>query len=425
MAAGAGRRRGGLLGRWAAAAAAGGAVTALVAGPVLAGGVLAGRSVLVSAPALAAVRPAVAHQPQRNTGPGRALAHQLLSQAAHGPALAHQPLDQAGRGWALAMYATGRDVSRGRVTLYLTSPAGSAYALHRWRRGTAWQLQAWSPDRFRAIFASPSVTGGLTSIHQMALASGATTTFTLPPFSRVIGYALPAGRSVLVAEDSGIYLYSLTGIKLARLSAVAGQGSNLGSGGAVMSRTGQEVVVPARAGLALVSRAGVLLRRLPVPDTSGACLPVRWDSAGVVVATCTPSAPSSGPQVFRVPVSGSVPVAVTAVQNFTSGQYGDIDAWTIAGATYVQAEQSCGAGFLGRVGAGGSVVPVSIPSHPESSVVDAVSGRRLLITETGCQNRNGLVQLTLPGAAERTILPYGRGAGVVGVIPYDRDGSQP
>jgi hypothetical protein len=35
------------------------------------------------------------------------------------------------------------------------------------------------------------------------------------------------------------------------------------------------------------------------------------------------------------------------------------------------------------------------------------------------------VQLTLPGAAERTILPYGRGAGVVGVIPYDRDGSQP
>jgi len=226
-------------------------------------------------------RQSAAHQPLRNAGPGRALAP--------------QPLSQAGRGWALAMYAIGWDVSRSQVTLYLTSPAGSAYALHRWRRGTVWQLQAWSPDRSRAIFASPSVTGGPTSIHQMALASGATTTFMLPPFSRVIGYALPAGRSVLVAADSGIYLYSLTGIKLARLSGVAGHSSNLGSGGAVMSRTGQDVVVPARAGLALVNRAGVLLRRLPVPHITGACLPVRWDSAGAVVATCTPSVPSSGP----------------------------------------------------------------------------------------------------------------------------------
>jgi hypothetical protein len=322
------------------------------------------------------------------------------------------------------MYTTGRDVMHSRVTLYLTSPAGAAYAVHRWPHGTQSQLQAWSPDGSRAIFATLSVTGGRTSVHQMTLSSGATSTFTLPPFSRVIGYA-PAGRSLLVAEDSGIYLYSLTGAELARLSAVSGQAANLGSGGAVMSGNGREIVVPARSGLSLVSRAGVLLRKLPVPRTRGACLPVRWSSAGVVLATCTPRSSSAGPRVFRVPVSGAAPVAVTPVNHFTSGEYGDIDAWSIAGATYVQAEQSCGAGFLGRLGAGGSVVPIAIPGNPESTVADGVDGHRLLITETGCQNRNRLVLLTLPGATARTILPYGPGAGAFDVVAYDNNDSQP
>ncbi len=384
-----GTRGGGRLSRRRRVLAAGVAVSAAA--------VVVGGSVLTGGSALAAGRPAAA---------------------------AHEPLSRAGSGWALAMYATGRDAMHSRVTLYLTSPAGAAYAMHTWPHGTQWQLEAWSPDRARAVFATLSVTGGRTSVHQMTLASGATSAFTLPSFSRVIGYA-PAGHSVLVAEGSGIYLYSLTGARLARLSAVAGQAANLGSGGAVMSRNGREVVVPARSGLSLVSRAGVLLRKLPVPHTRGACLPVRWNSAGVVLATCTPSAPSAGPQVFRIPISGAAPVAVTPVEHFTSGEFGDIDAWTIAGATYVQAEQSCGAGFIGRLGAGGTVVPVTIPGNPESTVVDGVYGHRLLVTETGCQNRNRLALLTLPGGTARTILPYGRGAGAFDIVAYDSNDSQP
>ena len=371
-------------------------LAASVAVPAVAAVVVAG-SVLTGGSALASARPAT---------------------------VAHQPLSRAGSGWALAMYASGRDVMHSRVVLYLTSPAGAAYAMHTWPHGTQWQLEAWSPDRSRAIFATLSVTGGRTSMHQMTLASGATTSFTLPAFSRVISYA-PAGHSVLVAQTSGIYLYSLTGTRLARLSAVAGQAANLGSGGAVMSGNGRQVVVPARSGLSLVSRAGVLIRKLRVPHTRGACLPVRWNSAGVVLATCTPAAPPAGPQVFRVPVSGGAPVAVTPVQNFTSGEYGDVDAWTIAGATYVQAEQSCGAGFLGRLGAGGTVVPVTIPGNPESTVVDGVNGHRLLVTETGCQNRNRLALLTLPGGTARTILPYGPGAGAFDVVAYGSNDSQP
>jgi hypothetical protein len=390
-AAGRGRRRGGRGSRRGILLTAGVVVpalaAALAAGPALAGG-----------PALAAARHAAGGQ---------------------------SPLSRAGSGWALAMDANGRDPAHSRVTLYLTNPAGAKYKVHVWPHGTQWQLVAWSPDGSRAVFEFASVYGGRTRADQMTLASGKTTNFTLPPFSRVLGYALPAGRSVLVAADSGIYRYSLTGTKLARLSAVSGQASNLGSGGAVMARSGKQIVVPARAGLALVSPAGVLIRRLHVPDTRGACLPVRWNSPGVVIATCTPTARSAGPQVFRVPVGGAPPVAVTAVGSFTNGDYGDVDAWTIAGATYVQAEQSCGAGFLGRQNPDGSVVPVSIPGYPESTVVDGVHGQRLLITETGCENRNRLVLFDVTTRAARTILPYGRGAGAFAVVPFDRDGSQP
>lgn len=49
---------------------------------------------------------------------------------------AQQALSQAGNGWALAMYASGQDTYRSRVTLYLTSPAGAAYALRSWPHGT-------------------------------------------------------------------------------------------------------------------------------------------------------------------------------------------------------------------------------------------------------------------------------------------------
>ncbi len=260
-------------------------------------------------------------------------------------------------------------------------------------------------------------------MHQFALASGATTTFALPQFSRVIGYTLPTGRSVLVADQSGIYTYSLTGARLARLSSWSGAGYS--SGGAVMSRTGQEIVVSTASGLALVSPAGRVLRTLPVPHTKGSCLPERWSSAGVVLAACIPSLPSSGPRVFRVPVDGAAPVAVTPVGSFTSGDFGDVDAWVIGASTYVQAEQPCGAGYIGRLVAGASVVPVAIPGNPESTVVDSVVGHRLLVTETGCGNRNRLAVLTLPGGTARTILPYGPGTGVFEVVPYNRDGSQP
>ena len=113
------------------------------------------------------------------------------------------------------------------------------------------------------------------------------------------------------------------------------------------------------------------------------------------------------------------------MRNVSSGYFGSLDAWTIAGSTYVQAEQPCGAGFLGRLGAGAKVIPVPIPGNPEDTVVDSVFGRQLQLTETGCQNRNRLAVLTVPGGAARTILPYGSGIGAFEFIPFNSDDSQP
>lgn len=227
-----------------------------------------------------------------------------------------------------------------------------------------------------------------------------------------------------MAQPSGIYLYSLSGKRLARLSD-ASQVAGLARGGAIMSRTGTQIVVSSIVGLSVVSPTGVVLRMLPVPNTTGGCLPVRWSAVGVVTAACMTQVPSSGPQVFRVPVSGAAPVALTPVRNVSSGYFGSLDAWTIAGSTYVQAAQPCGAGFLGRLGAGAKVIPVPIPGNPESTVVNSVYGRQLLLTETGCQNRNQLAVLSLPGSTARTILPYGRGIGAFEVVPFNSDDSQP
>jgi hypothetical protein len=346
------------------------------------------------------------------------------TQPAMAATTAQQALSQAGNGWALAMYASGRDTYNSRVTLYLTSPGGAAYALRTWPQGTQWQLEAWSPDHSRAIFATVSPTGSQTVIHQVTLATGATTSFTLQQYSRVIGYGLPTGRSLLVSQGSGIYLYSLKGQRLARLSD-SSQVAGLARGGAIMSQTGTQIVVASIVGLAVVSPTGVVQRMLPVPNTMGGCLPIRWSAAAVVTAACMTQVPSSGPQVFRVPVSGAAPVAVTPVRNVSSGYFGSLDAWTIAGSTYVQAEQPCGAGFLGRLGAGAKVIPVPIPGNPESTVVDSVFGRQLLLTETGCQNRNQLAVLTVPGGAARTVLPYGHGIGAFEVVPFNSHDSQP
>jgi hypothetical protein len=395
---------------------------------------LAGCGPAVGAPAVGsapttAAAPAVASAgtaavaPALGSGGSAAVAPALASAGVAGAV--QTLLTRAGNGWALALYANGRDVSHSRVTLYLTSPVGATYTVHVWRHGTQFQLAAWSPDRSMAILQAVSPTGGVTVVHLMTLTSGATTSFLLPAFSRVIGYAQPDGASVFVAEDSGIYRYSLTGAQLARLSDVSGQANDLGSGGAVMFRGGREVVVPAHSGLSLVSSSGVLLRTLLVPHPRGACLPVRWNSPGVLVATCTPPASSSGPQVFYVPVSGASPVAVSPVRDFTSGDYGDVDAWKIGGSTYLQAEQSCGAGFLASEGASGAVTPVAIPGNPESTVVDGVYGHQMLITETGCENRNALAVLDLGTHTAQTILSYGTGAGAFGVVAYDANGGQP
>ncbi len=62
------------------------------------------------------------------------------------------PWSQVGAGWALAQYTKGSYKRAAAVSLYLVSPAGHAYVVHRWpATKSPLVLVAWSGDKKRVL----------------------------------------------------------------------------------------------------------------------------------------------------------------------------------------------------------------------------------------------------------------------------------
>ena len=180
----------------------------------------------------------------------------------------------------------------------------------------------------------------------------------------------------------------------------------------------------------LVSDAGGLIRRLPVPGAAarfGGCLPVRWWALGVVMVSCVPSTASAGPRLWLVPVSGAAPAALTPPRTGGGPDYGDLDAWQLSSGLYVQALGACGTRFIGKQGTNGAVKQIAVPGSSGNNVVVATSGNRMLVREfTECFPSSSLVWFNPATASVSKVLlaPAGR-AGVVAVIAYNRNGQQP
>ena len=105
------------------------------------------------------------------------------------------PWRLVGPGWTLAEYTTGSyQVSR-PVTLYLLDPAGGRYRIYRWPTNRApWQLVGWSGDKKRVLFEEAG--GKRPTMHQIVLATGQVTTFSLPAATAaVLGYSEPDGTT--------------------------------------------------------------------------------------------------------------------------------------------------------------------------------------------------------------------------------------
>lgn len=328
--------------------------------------------------------------------------------AAHGVEAAIQtiPWSQVGPGWMLALWSPAishrpgeeRDpnephAEKVATTLYLVDPAGGRYPITTFPAGSGARLLDWSGDGSHALFyAAKSGSPHDETALSVDLRNGEQTTFAVVDGGPV-RYARPDGTAVLIGtghypDRPALHRVDLSGKQ--ELAYPVGPDYN---GGALPTPDGTQLVLGSTRGLALMGNDGTPGKELPVPGNLTACSPVRWwTPTTVVLANCTDTARFSHTgQLWQVPVDGTAPTALTAVNSGTGrdpgfdGDLGDTDAWQLPSGTFLQSIGGCGTMFLSRLTADGHTTRVKVPGVSDSVMVNGVSGDKLvLVGKAGC-----------------------------------------
>ena len=342
------------------------------------------------------------------------------------------PWRKVGAGWALAMYSAGRGgdgvkLVAGALTIYLVDPQGRRYKLVTWSASnprSKWYLVGWSGDASRALFGtSPGLGGtGREHVYQLQLRTGRVTGFTLPARVTAIGYTRPDGLNILAdksANSTGsavtVQRYSLTGKLQKSLVTIK---DNVYPSVAYNS-TGTELAAGTLTGLELVSNAGGVIRKLPVPGVTESCTAVRWWNSGTVLASCLVTN-ADGPRMWLVPAEGGRPTALTPVR--TGGDdpdLGDFNAWQLSSGLYVDGSTGCGAGIIGRQPAHGQEQIINVPGAPSSLIVNATRSTLMVERISACAPSTSLVWFN-PATRKMTVAIPDRHNqfGVTEVVPY-------
>jgi len=348
------------------------------------------------------------------------------------------PWSKVGPGWALAMYSAtqggeGVKPKAGPSTLYLVSPQGSRYRLTTWSARsprTSWDLRAWSGDASRALFAFFPGSGstGRERIYQLQLRTGKVTGFTLPANVNAVGYTRPDGLNLLAEKTTStagngsitLQRYSLTGKLQKDLATIKGLGLFAGISGippAPYNSKGTEIAAGTATGLELISNAGGVIRKLPVPKVQDGCAAVRWWSRTTILATCG-GVNAAGPQMWLVPASGARPSALTPAR--TEGfDLGDFNAWQLSSGLYVDGFGACGSLVIGRQPAHGKEQIVNVPGADSSLVVNATRSKLMVERINGCMPGISLVWFNPATRAMKVAVPVAHHQfGVTAVVPY-------
>jgi hypothetical protein len=322
--------------------------------------------------------------------------------SAAGTARPAVPWNRVGTGWVLAQYESvppGGNGS-GPEALYLISPGGTRYQLASWPDSRfAPLLLAWSPDGQRALFQVFSGKGG---VEQLTLATGRMTTFVMQGAASPIGYTTPHGLNIVAGQPSG------SGTSLARYNLSGRLVQSLGysaDGTVLYAPAGTEFLTGTSNGIKLVSNAGALLRNLPVRGmTANSCTPVRWWTSTTVLTSCAPPN-SDGPQLWLVPVSGARPTALTPPRHVSSGDLGDIGAWSLPSGLYLQSLGPCAVLQIFKQARNGSVTLVSVPhTTGDNHVLTALGSRLLVQAPTSCTGSNSLLWFNPATHAEQWLI---------------------
>jgi hypothetical protein len=375
------------------------------------------------------------------------------------PAVAHGverrigdvPWTQVGPGWALVMWtpvtphmpgdegAPGEaDPETATEVLYLVGPGGDRYSITEFPRsdGIA-TLVDWSGDGSHALF---TITKERTSdAVSIDLHTGDRTT---TPVNGTPEYTRPDGTALLISTRfSGDKPGTLKRIDLSGHEQVSHPTDDLGgagqfSGNYVASPDGTQLVLgTANLGNAVVPRTdnslvivandGSVIRSLPAPMPKAYCSPVKWWTPNVILTHCDAEA-GSGEQLWKVPLNGDAPTALTA-RNSAQGQdpgfEGNLGNWTafeLPSGTFLPTAGACGTTFVSRLTPDGHTTAVDIPGISGSVGLAGVLGDKLaVVAQVGCGGGDSLLAYD-PASNISTVLlgPPTIGGGVDGVRLY-------
>jgi hypothetical protein len=332
---------------------------------------------------------------------------------------ARVPWAKVGPGWELVQYTNGTSAKHAPTTLYLISPGGARYSLYTWKASASFApgLIAWSGDKTRALLYE----GPNGQVAQLNLMTGKLSQFRLAGQAAAIGYTRPDGLNILGVQTNGsvatLARYSVTGARLKVLATT----DNYSITG-VYSDNGTTLAVSGTKGLRLVSNAGGVIRQLPVPGTNPnmGCTPVRWWSAGSILAECFAD-PYDIARLWLVPTSGAKPVALTPQRTPSGHDFGDLDAWRLTSGLYLQSVGACGTLEFNKQAANGSVTPVNVPGtlNTDNVLLTALGPRLLIDARTSCEGSDSLLWFNPGNRAEQWLFKAPASAfGVLAAVPY-------
>jgi hypothetical protein len=385
-------------------------------------------SVATSAAPTAAASPAVAQGAERGIG--------------------EVPWPQVGPGWMLAVWTPvtphmpGDEPPAGDPTpetatnvLYLVSPAGDRYSITEFPPADGLPgLVDWSGDGSHALFKVQHGFGA-TAI-SIDLHTG---TRTSVPVDGDTAYTRPDGKALLVAGFNGDESRTLTRIDMAGTEQFVYPIKDLGGAGRfggdyLATPDGTQLVLATEnlgntisprndQSLVVMSNDGSIIRTLAAPMPEAECTPVKWWTPGVILTHCG----GGGEQLWKVPLDGSKPTALTGVNTREENDphfednLGNWNAYELPSGTFLPTAGPCGTAFVSRLTPDGGTQRVDIPGVSGSAELAGVSGDKLVIVgEVGCGGGTSLVTYD-PAANTSTVLlgpPITKGGGIEYVRLY-------
>lgn len=369
-------------------------------------------------------------------------------------AIGDVPWEQVGPGWMLAVWTPvtphmpGSEFAPGEPTpetatdvLYLVSPAGDRYSITEFPPADdAKNLLEWSPDGTRALFTSSYGSGAAAT--SIDLHTGARTSV---PVDGTPAYTLPDGKALLVSTSyNGDKPGTLKRIDMAGNEQFVYPTEDLGGAGQFSgdylespdgtqlvlgtANLGNEIVPRTDNSLVVMGNDGTIIRTLPAPMPKAKCSPVKWSAPEVILTHCDVQR-GGGEQLWKVPLDGGQPTALTAVNTHDDapgfeGNYGNWNVFETSSGTFLPTAGACGTSFVARLTPDGHTEKVNIPGLKDSASLAGTTGDKLVIVgQVGCGGGTSLVSYD-PAANSSTVLlgpPITNGGGIDGVRLYPNE----